>query len=53
MLFRENGKNYQIRSCVEHKSLSHNKFAIFRVVVSLTLKMANYLITNLLHSTPY
>lgn len=38
---------------VEHKSLSHNKLAIFRVVVSLTLKMANYLITIRLHSTPY
>lgn len=38
---------------VEHKSLSHNKFAIFRVSETTTLKMANYLITIRLHSTPY
>ena len=38
---------------VEHKSLSHNKLAIFRVVVSLTLKMANYLITSRLCTTPH
>lgn len=38
---------------VEHKSLSHNKFAIFRVSETTTLKMANSLITIRLHSTPY
>lgn len=38
---------------VEHKSLSHNKLAIFRVSKTTTLKMANYLITIRLHSTPY
>ena len=36
---------------VEHKSLSHNKLAIFRVVVSLTLKMANLLIVCYLRIT--
>ena len=38
---------------MEHKSLSHNKLAIFRVSETTTLKKANYLITNRLHSTPY
>lgn len=38
---------------VEHKSLSHNKLAIFRVVVLPTLKMANYLITSRLCTTPH
>ena len=36
---------------VERKSLSHNKLAIFRVVVSPTLKMANLLIVCYLRIT--
>lgn len=31
---------------VEHKALSHNELGIFRVTISLTLKTANYLLTN-------
>ena len=37
---------------VEHKSLSYNELAVFRVSKTSTLKTANYLIANDLRTTP-
>ena len=38
-------------SIVEHKSLSHNELAIFRVTISSTLKIANLLYSSDLRAT--
>ena len=43
---------WKLTGVVVHKSLSHNKLAIFRVSKTTTLKIAYYLISNDLHSTP-
>ena len=43
---------WKLIGVVVHKSLSHNKLAIFRVSKTITLKIAYYLISHDLRSTP-
>ena len=43
---------WKLIDVVVYKSLYHNELAIFRVGKTTTLKIAYYLISNDLHSTP-
>ena len=45
-------QNWKRTEAVEHKSLLHNKLAIFRVDETATLKITNLLYDSYLRTTP-